>query len=121
MMRVNVRRLIGTSATVLVLLLGAEAVEAQAVTSIAIVVAPMDRIAFTGTPAMTGPASEQRAAPVLQAGISAAQDLCATTRNEDPAWLLRPSTLSITRTESAPKPGKVRTDRPAVTCTLVSP
>ena len=102
------------------ILAGAGAVEAQVVTSIAIVVAPMDRIAFTGAPAMQDAGSALRTAGPAQSG-TAAQDLCATTRNEDPAWLLRPSSLSITRAASVAGPGNVRTDPRAVTCTLVAP
>ena len=121
MMRANVRRLIGTSAAILaVTLSGTEAVEAQAVTSIAIVVAPMDRIACTGAPAVTVSTSALRTLGPSQGGVSVAQDLCATTRNEDPAWLLRASTLSISRTASAPESGKVSKDPTVVTCTLVS-
>ena len=132
-----VQRLIGTVATVVLLLCGgagsAEA-QARAATAIAIVVAPTDRIVFTGAPAAMQHDSIQAGAAVaggtiLRTGSTAsdaglgretAQDVCATRRNEDPAWLVRSSQLSVTRTASSPMTTGVSRE-PTLVCTLVAP
>ena len=130
-MRTMVQRLIGTGATVVVLLCGAASAEAQghAATAISIVVAPTDRIVFTGAPAAVQNEVTEAAtagSPLLRTGSMAsdagrgratAQDVCAARPNNDPAWLVRSSQLSLTRT--ARVNGVSR--EPTLTCTLVAP
>ena len=133
-MRTMVQRLIGTGATVLVLLCGAGSAEAQthAATAISIVVAPTDRIVFTGAPAAVedeiieaaaaGSTILRTASTASDAGLGAttAQDVCATRPNDDPAWLVRSSQLSVTRANSGM--GSARIREPAeLMCTLVAP
>ena len=133
-MRTMVQRLIGTGATVIVLLCGAGSAEAQAhaATAISIVVAPTDRIVFTGAPAALQDEVIEAAAAgstVLRTGSTAsggavgagtAQDVCATRPNDDPAWLVRSSQLSLTQAAS-PAARKGAHRQPKLTCTLVAP
>ena len=127
-----VQRLIGTAAAgVLLLLWGAGSAEAQthAATAISIVVAPTDRIVFTGAPsavrnevieaAAAGSTVLRTASRSSDAGLemARAQDVCATRPNEDPAWLVRSSQLSVTRAAA----GNGATGVPKLTCTLVAP
>ena len=130
-MRTMVQRLIGTGAAVLVLLCGAGSAEAQAhaATAISIVVAPTDRIVFTGAPAAVedeiieaaaaGSTILRTASTASDAGLGAttAQDVCATRPNDDPAWLVRSSQLSVTRAATV----NAASREPVLTCTLVAP
>lgn len=115
----------------MLLLWGAGSAEAQthASTAVSIVVAPRDRIVFTGAPAAVqrigaeakaGNSTVLRTAPILTDGgePEAAQDICATHPNDDPAWLVRSSQLMVTRT-AGNADGANRLQK--LTCTLVAP
>ena len=130
-MRTMVQRLIGAGVTVVMLLCGAGSAEAQthAATAVSIVVAPTDRIVFTGAPAAIEDEVIEAVAAgsrILWTGLAtssagltseAAQDVCATRPNDDPAWLVRSSQLSVTRAATVDAASR----EPAMTCTLVAP
>lgn len=132
-MRMIVQRLIGTGATVVLLLCGAGSAEAQthAAAAISIVVAPTDRIVFTGAPTAVQHESFEASAAAAGStilrtgrrsadaglGAEAAQDVCATRANDDPAWQVRPSQLLVTRS----KPATANAHPVELVCTLVAP